>query len=64
MKTTLLASAPTKAELASIIQEFYCWDAPPVILAESVIRPSDHKTLPGVRVVERKGRYRFERIRS
>jgi hypothetical protein len=58
--TMLFASSNTEEGITQCVVKFY-GGQPMRIDGENVIRVSDNKTLDSVRIVKKKGRYRFER---
>ena len=62
MKTVLLATAATPEGILEMIHKFYCGTQMRVLDGGTIQRVSDNKILDSVRVIQKKGRYRFERI--
>ncbi len=64
MANDLLASAPTQAAIMECITRFYCGSAKDLVPTGpkewAVANPATGQQLPGVRVVQAKGRFRFE----
>ena len=60
MKYKLLASAPTRERIEEIINKFHFTTNLRVMDSGEIRNVKTGKTLEGVRVIEKKGRYRFE----
>lgn len=60
----LLASAPSRDGIQDCIIRFYCGTKMTVTEDLQIIRDSDGLILTDVRVVLKKGRYRFEMVQS
>ena len=64
MKSNLLATAPSLDSIRESITAFYCGSSKTLIPVGDdewkVIGTYDSKEAPGVRVVRKRGRYRFE----
>ena len=61
MPAKLLGTSPDEASCLRLIAEYYCGTAFR-LEGESVVRVSDGKVMSGVRVVVKRGRYRFEEV--
>lgn len=64
-KATLLASAPTLAQIEESITRFYCGEKKALAFVSEgtwAIRQLDGREISGVRVVKKGRRYRFEAV--
>jgi len=65
MKTTLLGSAPTFDGIKSIVEKFYCSEKELISVASNEWQIiGKNGVLNGMRVILKKGRYRFESINN
>lgn len=66
MKTELLATAPTLEDIRQSVMKFYCGESKTLIPTGDdewkVIGTYTSKEAPGVRVIRRRNRFRFEML--
>jgi hypothetical protein len=64
--TDLLATAPTLESIRESVSRFYCGESKTLIPTGpdswKVIGTYDSKEAPGVRVIRKRGRFRFEMV--
>lgn len=62
MKTVLLGTSPSLEMSVKLIQEYFCGEPITLIPEGNIFRVKNSvRIIPGLRVILKKGRYRFER---